>query len=208
MGRRRREDAAMTRERVLASAWQVIRERGAHCVTLEEVARTIGMTRGAIYGHFRSRAELFRALLTDAEAEISLRLARCDADAPGQLERLLAALLDGDALAPHANLLSAVVQHRCTEDCELCPVRAHVLQRAEYACERLRSWLPDPQRANLLVAHLWGLLSAQSLWLAPSSLAHCVAPLARLYAGADLRLASLPCASVATAGRAAVRDTP
>ncbi|ODV40966.1 TetR family transcriptional regulator [Cupriavidus sp. UYMMa02A] len=208
MGRRRREDAAITRERVLASAWQLIRERGAHCITLEEVARTIGMTRGAIYGHFRSRAELLGALLAGAEADISMRLARCGADAPGHLERLLAALLHGDELAPHANLLSALLQHRCAEDCELCPLRARILQRAARACETLAAWLPDPQRANLLVAHLWGLLSAQSLCLAPSSLAHCAAPLARLYGGAEVLLAPPEYAEIATVRPTPVRDTP
>ncbi|MGN5476694.1 hypothetical protein ACTMU2_05855 [Cupriavidus basilensis] len=61
------------------------------------------------------------------------------------------------------------MQHRCAEDCELCRC-ARILQRAARACETLAAWLPDPQRANLLVAHLWGLLSAQSCaWRHPAS---------------------------------------
>jgi AcrR family transcriptional regulator len=41
----------------------VIRQKGFYRTTLEDVARQAGMTRGAIYGNFRSREDLFLAVL-------------------------------------------------------------------------------------------------------------------------------------------------
>jgi len=188
MARRSRQHAAATRARILASAGQLVRTRGAHAVTLDDVARAIGMTRGAVYGHFRSRAELLGALLADAEADIAARLDCAAPDTPARLDRVLAALLEGDGLARHASLLSALLQHKCTDACELCPLRARICCQAERLRERLAAWLPDPLHAHLLMAHLWGLLGAQSLQLAPDRLSHWAAPLARLYAdGAPMR---------------------
>src|SRR5689334_7272918 len=53
---------ARTRAKLLAAARELIREQGHERVTLREVARRAGMTRGAIYGNFRDREDLFIAL--------------------------------------------------------------------------------------------------------------------------------------------------
>ena len=52
-----------TRAKLIDSAIQVIRERGFYRTTLEEVAKRAGMTRGAIYGNFRDKDELFLAVV-------------------------------------------------------------------------------------------------------------------------------------------------
>ena len=51
-----------TRARLIDAAVAVIRERGFYHTTLEEVARRAGMTRGAIYGNFTNKDELFLAV--------------------------------------------------------------------------------------------------------------------------------------------------
>ena len=51
-----------TRAALLAAAREVIREKGYGRTTLEDVAARAGMTTGAIYGNFKSRAELFIAM--------------------------------------------------------------------------------------------------------------------------------------------------
>jgi AcrR family transcriptional regulator len=52
-----------TRARLIESAAEVIREKGFDRTSLEEVARRAGMTRGAIYGNFKDREDLFLALI-------------------------------------------------------------------------------------------------------------------------------------------------
>jgi AcrR family transcriptional regulator len=51
-----------TRERLLDAAAEVVREKGFERTSLEEVARRAGMTRGAIYGNFKDKEELFLAV--------------------------------------------------------------------------------------------------------------------------------------------------
>ncbi|BDB26453.1 hypothetical protein Tamer19_62320 [Cupriavidus sp. TA19] len=208
MVRRSRDDAVATRERILASAQQLMHQRGVHCVTLEDVARAIGMTRGAVYAHFRSRAALLGALLSCAEADLAERLAPMGpigaGEAPAALEPGLAALLDGDGIARHVSLLAFLLQHKCGADCELCPLRARVLRDIDALRDTLAARMPTPALAGLLVAHLWGLLSAHALQLAPSGLSGCAASLARLYAAPGMQRGASPDGA---AGPAFPRDT-
>ncbi|MGZ9032324.1 MAG: TetR family transcriptional regulator [Burkholderiaceae bacterium] len=67
MARRTKEEALETREQVLDAAEQVFRARGVGHASLAEVADAAGVTRGAIYHHFASKAELFEAMLARAE---------------------------------------------------------------------------------------------------------------------------------------------
>jgi len=52
-----------TRAALIAAAARLIGEKGYHNTSLEDVASLAGMTRGAIYGNFRDRDELFMAVL-------------------------------------------------------------------------------------------------------------------------------------------------
>ncbi len=70
MARRTKEEALATREQLLDAAVQVFRERGVGHASLSEVADEAGLTRGAVYHHFDSKAELFQALMARAEMPI------------------------------------------------------------------------------------------------------------------------------------------
>ena len=60
--RRTKEDAAKTREEVLAAAAEVFFENGVSGSSLDKIARRAGVTRGAIYWHFKDKAEVLTAL--------------------------------------------------------------------------------------------------------------------------------------------------
>lgn len=62
MARRTREEAQQTRESILDAAIEVFHAHGVARPSLSEVARVAGVTRGAVYGHFRNKADLFDAL--------------------------------------------------------------------------------------------------------------------------------------------------
>jgi AcrR family transcriptional regulator len=57
----RAESAARTRRRLLAAAQRVFFERGFHGASLEAVAEEAGLTKGAVYSRFESKADLFLA---------------------------------------------------------------------------------------------------------------------------------------------------
>lgn len=54
---------ARTRAKLIEAAAALIVERGYEATTLEDVAVRIGATRGAVYGSFSSRDELFQAVI-------------------------------------------------------------------------------------------------------------------------------------------------
>lgn len=60
--RRTKEDAAKTREEVLSAAADVFYENGVSGSSLEKIAQRAGVTRGAIYWHFKDKAEVLTAL--------------------------------------------------------------------------------------------------------------------------------------------------
>ena len=51
-----------TRDRILDAAEDVFYDRGFSNTTLDEIAKTAGMTRGAIYWHFKNKEDLFQAM--------------------------------------------------------------------------------------------------------------------------------------------------
>ena len=51
---------------ILAAALEVFAERGFQAARLEEVAKRAGVSKGALYLYFETKADLFRAVVTDA----------------------------------------------------------------------------------------------------------------------------------------------
>ena len=63
MARRTKEEALETRSRILDAAERVFYERGVAHASLEDIAAAAEVTRGAIYWHFKDKAELFDAMM-------------------------------------------------------------------------------------------------------------------------------------------------
>jgi AcrR family transcriptional regulator len=68
---RQAEKRQLTRHNVLRAAHRVFGRRGYHQATLDEIARAAGVSKGAVYYNFRTKEELFLALL---EARMDERL--------------------------------------------------------------------------------------------------------------------------------------
>src|SRR5574339_1110092 len=63
MVRRTKEEAQETRSRILDAAERVFHEKGVAHASLEDIAAAAEVTRGAIYWHFKDKAELFDAMM-------------------------------------------------------------------------------------------------------------------------------------------------
>ncbi len=63
MARRTKKEALATREAILDAAEKVFHEKGVAHSSLEEIATAALCTRGAIYWHFKDKAELFDAMM-------------------------------------------------------------------------------------------------------------------------------------------------
>jgi AcrR family transcriptional regulator len=62
-----RADAARNREKVLAAAERLIAERGASCVSMDDVATAAGVGKGTVFRRFGDRAGLAQAVLGERE---------------------------------------------------------------------------------------------------------------------------------------------
>ncbi len=67
--RRTKEEAEKTRQDLLDAALSVFSQKGYEATRLEDVAQVAEVTRGAIYHHFGSKADLFVALIEDASTQ-------------------------------------------------------------------------------------------------------------------------------------------
>jgi len=100
----RAESKERTRQRLLAEAQRLFRERGYAATSLEQIAEAAEVTKGAIYGHFASKEDLmlsaleavpapdYSATLNDQSRPLRERLARFGravaAEEPGDTEQV------------------------------------------------------------------------------------------------------------------------
>ena len=63
MVRRTKEDAQHTRSQLLDAAEQLFHAQGVSRTSLQDIAAAAGTTRGAIYWHFKDKADLFNAMM-------------------------------------------------------------------------------------------------------------------------------------------------
>ncbi len=61
--RRGQAKRARTRARLIDAAAQLVFEKGFERTSLDDIAQRVGMSRGAIYGNFKDRDELFLAMV-------------------------------------------------------------------------------------------------------------------------------------------------
>lgn len=62
MVRKTKEDAELTRQRIIDAAREVFLARGVSRSTLEHIAAQASVTRGAVYWHFKNKTEIFYAI--------------------------------------------------------------------------------------------------------------------------------------------------
>ena len=94
MARRTKEDAMATRHSLLDAAEALFQERGVSRTSLQDIAERAGTSRGAIYWHFKDKADLFNAMMerVTLPLEQSLRMTPESARA-GALQALRSATL-------------------------------------------------------------------------------------------------------------------
>ncbi|MCE0733683.1 TetR family transcriptional regulator [Halomonas sp. G15] len=137
MARRTKAEAAATREALLDAAEEVFLEKGVARTSLEQIARHAGMTRGAVYWHFRNKADLFQAMLGRVRMPFQELVA--EIGDPSLVERPLEAIrlaiLKGfERLEqPHYRRVHAILIHHCEVFGDIDPL-AMQNEMADEAC--------------------------------------------------------------------------
>ena len=118
MPKRTKAEAEATREALLDAAEVIFLERGVSRTSLEQIARQAGMTRGAVYWHFKNKSDLFHAMLD--RVKMPLRQLLDDVEDPDQpnapLESLRLATLHalGRLQGPRSRRVHTILLH-CSE---------------------------------------------------------------------------------------------
>jgi TetR/AcrR family acrAB operon transcriptional repressor len=126
MARRTKEDAAITREQLLDAAERVFRERGVSGSSLAEVASAAGVTRGAVYWHFRDKSDLCAAMCERGTLPLETILAAAatavHADPFGALRELAVIALTRLACDARSQAVFDVMYHNSEKAAELAPI--------------------------------------------------------------------------------------
>lgn len=93
MARRTKQEAEETRRKVMAAALDIIYEKGYARSTFVDVAGAIGLSKGAVYWHFKNKPDLFIALGNRAGERIE-SLMKAMLDKTDTLPELKAALCE------------------------------------------------------------------------------------------------------------------
>ena len=111
MARRTKADAQATRSSLLDAAEQLFQARGVSRTSLNDIALAAGTTRGAIYWHFKDKADLFNAMMERVTLPLEAPMARAGlAHGTNTLTQLRAALLDALHLIANDDQTRRVLQ--------------------------------------------------------------------------------------------------
>lgn len=117
MARRTKAEAEATREALLDAAEDIFFANGVARTSLEQIAHHAGMTRGAVYWHFRNKADLFHALIDRVRLPFEELVDEVNhtTQIESPLDALQLACLNGLARLeqPRSRRMHAILLHRC-----------------------------------------------------------------------------------------------
>lgn len=137
MARRTKEEALETRSRILDAAEVVFHDKGVANASLEEIAAEADLTRGAIYWHFKDKAELFDAMMQRVALPVEDILeraggGRCDLEPLQVLRRATADVLLRTARDKRVQRVFDIAYHKCEYVGDATGVRdRHIASQAE-----------------------------------------------------------------------------
>jgi AcrR family transcriptional regulator len=171
MGRIAGVTAAQTRERLLLAAADVFAQRGYDGTRVADIALAAGVSSGALYAHFGSKADLLVAALRTHGPRLLAEALAADPDRP--ITDLL--LLIGRRLPRRRDacgylIVEALVAARRDEDVAR-PMRDYVGERGDWLAELVRAAQADgeldPSLSPGALAHLCLLLAMGSALITP-----------------------------------------
>jgi TetR/AcrR family acrAB operon transcriptional repressor len=158
VARRTKDEAVETRNQILDAAERVFSTRGVSRTSLADIAVAASVTRGAIYWHFKDKADLF--------CEMVARVTMPMEDAPCQINPAL----ETDPLAGVRAMLTGILQ-RTSGDVQARRVFHIVFHKCEYVDEMEPVWKRfSEMQAGCLFRLEQGLARALELGQLPADL--------------------------------------
>ncbi|HBZ3216312.1 TPA: multidrug efflux transporter transcriptional repressor AcrR [Klebsiella pneumoniae] len=177
MARKTKQQARETRQLILDVALRLFSQQGVSSTSLATIAKAAGVTRGAIYWHFKNKSDLFNEIweLSDAsisDLEIEYR-AKFPNDPLSVIREILVYVLEATVTEERRRLMMEIIYHKCEFVGEMTVVQQAQRQRIEQtlkeciAAKLLPANLLTRRAAVLMRSYLSGLMEN---WLfAPDS---------------------------------------
>ncbi|MGI4779899.1 MAG: TetR family transcriptional regulator [Janthinobacterium lividum] len=115
MARHTKEEALATRHRLLDAAEVLFQAQGVSQTSLQQIAQHAGATRGAIYWHFKDKADLFNAMMERVKLPLEAaaqKSVEADQEPLGAVETMLIAALELMTADPQVRRVFEVATHK------------------------------------------------------------------------------------------------
>ncbi|MGQ0751846.1 MAG: TetR family transcriptional regulator [Betaproteobacteria bacterium] len=156
MVRRTRDEALETRNTLLDTAERVFSERGVSHTSLADIAAAAGVTRGAIYWHFKNKADLFDAMMNRVVLPMEQMAARAGdtaIDDPLAYVRACALnVLERVVNDPQCRRVFEICCHKCEYVDEMSQVRDRHIEGRDKCLSHIESGLNNAAQKGRLAA--------------------------------------------------------
>ncbi|HEI8867431.1 multidrug efflux transporter transcriptional repressor AcrR [Serratia sp. AKBS12] len=154
MARKTKQQAQETRQHILDAAVREFSERGVSATSLTDIATAAGVTRGAIYWHFKNKVDLFNEVWELSESKIGDLEVEYQAKFPENplriLREILIYILTATVEDVRRRALMEIIFHKCEFVGEMMPL--HDVRKVLYleSYERIESVLENCIRHDQL----------------------------------------------------------
>ena len=166
MARRTKEDAEATRHKLLDAAEVVFSAKGVAGASLSEVAAQAGLTRGAIYWHFKDKVDLFDAMMQRVTLPLENALQEDEGEGQDALQHLrqaLATLLRRVECDAQTRRVFEIAIHKMEFVGELAAVRERCVLATRQFVEQLSCKLGRAAQQHGVVLPLPAMVAARGL---------------------------------------------
>ncbi len=179
MARKTKQQARETRQLILDVALRLFSQQGVSSTSLATIAKAAGVTRGAIYWHFKNKSDLFNEIweLSDAsisDLEIEYR-AKFPNDPLSVIREILVYVLEATVTEERRRLMMEIIYHKCEFVGEMTVVQQAQRQLSLASYERIEQTLKEcgEAAARQFTHPAGGRVNAQLPFRADGKLAVC-----------------------------------
>ncbi|UWA54459.1 multidrug efflux transporter transcriptional repressor AcrR [Klebsiella aerogenes] len=158
MARKTKQQALETRQLILDVALRLFSQQGVSSTSLAAIAKAAGVTRGAIYWHFKNKSDLFNEIWSLSDASISDLEVEYRAKFPNDplsvVREILVYILEATVVEERRRLMMEIIFHKCEFVGEMAVVQQAQRSLWLESYDRIEQTLKDCITAQQLPANL------------------------------------------------------
>ncbi|MEX9251910.1 multidrug efflux transporter transcriptional repressor AcrR [Pseudenterobacter timonensis] len=158
MARKTKQQARETRQHILNVAMRLFSQQGVSSTSLAQIAQAAGVTRGAIYWHFKNKSDLLSEIWALSESSIGDLESEYRAKFPGDplsvLREILVYVLEATVLEERRRLLMEIIYHKCEFVGEMAAAQEAQRSMCLESYDRIEQALNQCKESNMLPADL------------------------------------------------------